>query len=248
MEDHAAAVRADITNDYQESVWKEIGNLPLNPGGTFRSVARLPRWFLPFLIVVLSSIVYQTVTGGVRMEDLKRSIQNNSSLTVEEIQRRVHNIDAQKATGFNSKQVLIGVIGLILLESVKLFGLSIVLWVLLRLLGTQTQWRMVLSICAFSSLIVVLQFVLRTPLVLLKHTALIETGPALILGPDQQGGFLYNFLANFDVFVIWKVVLLVLGLELAAGIARSRAAWCVLSLWGVWILLTTALGDLVKIV
>jgi hypothetical protein len=182
------------------------------------------------------------------MEDLKRKIQSNSALSVEEVQRRLHNIDAQKAAGFSSKQVLIGVAGLVLLESLKLFGLSLVVWLSLRLFGVQPAFRTILSICAFCSLVVVPQFALKAPFALLKHTTLIETGPALMLGPDQQGGLLYNFLANFDVFVIWKVGLLAAGLHLAISISRSKAVQCVGCLWGGWILLTTLLGDLVKIV
>jgi hypothetical protein len=47
---------------------------------------------------------------------------------------------------------------------------------------------------------------------------------------------LHSLAASIDVFTIWVLALLVIGLAIAAKVSRKKAATLVLSLWGIYVL------------
>jgi hypothetical protein len=101
-------------------------------------------------------------------------------------------------------------------------------------LETRARYATVLGVVGLASVPAGLREILRVPLQALNGTLDVYFSPAVLTGTRGVGGFALNFL---DVFDLWILALLILGLSVATGIPRGRAAMLVLPLWGIYCLL-----------
>ena len=120
------------------------------------------------------------------------------------------------------------------------------------MIGRETNFKKIFSMVAWSSLIGNLSIVLLTFLITSKGTthgigmdlSLLLTTPAI----GAEPGLLYLILSKIDLFVIWQVILWIIGLSVAYKTTTSKAAAPILLLWGLWIVVsvtfTSLLGNL----
>ena len=111
-------------------------------------------------------------------------------------------------------------------------------------LGGTGRYVMALAVISYAHLVGVVETIVRVPLMLLKQSIEVHLGPVLLLPVEMQETFVYRALAQFDVFAIWKVLLMGLGLGLAYGLVPRRTIILMVALWLVWVLATSALGGL----
>jgi hypothetical protein len=58
----------------------------------------------------------------------------------------------------------------------------------------------------------------------------------------ESKSILYRILSKFDIFVIWQIVLYIIGMSVAYKSSIQKAAVPILSLWGIWIIISVAFG------
>lgn len=86
----------------------------------------------------------------------------------------------------------------------------------------------VLAAMSYSALPAALREILRTPLQMAKGSLDVTFSPALLTGTDTVGGYALSLLDVFDLWILW---LLILGLAQVGPISTKRAAALVLPLW-----------------
>jgi len=64
---------------------------------------------------------------------------------------------------------------------------------------------------------------------------------------DWKYSPLFNLFDKLDIFSVWMVVLLVIGFSQVLEISKKKAAITVGYIWGIWLLLSMFVGDLVQI-
>ncbi|MFQ6092524.1 MAG: YIP1 family protein, partial [bacterium] len=111
------------------------------------------------------------------------------------------------------------------------------------LFGGQASFRQVLSMYAHAGVIAVPASVVKVPLILAQQSLRVQTNLALFLSADAEQSLLYRLLAKFDIFTIWEVILLIIGLAAIYRFSNGRASAIVLTLWGLWIAVSLALGS-----
>ena len=92
-----------------------------------------------------------------------------------------------------------------------------------KLLGGLLGYSQCLAIVAYTSLIAILQHVVKTPLVLANETMNVQIGLGMFLSEEAQKSFGGALLSSIDPFVVWMVVIAGLGLSILGQIERSRA-------------------------
>ena len=110
-----------------------------------------------------------------------------------------------------------------------------------------TNFSRVISLCAFCSLVAIPEALVRTPLVLAKGTMHIQTSAALLIPNSWQGSALHELSDKLDVFLMWKVILLALGIQAVFGLGTLKSWTIIGCLTILWILVSTTLGGLVQI-
>lgn len=204
-------------------------------------------WVMPFLLCVATAVLFQLATARYRMQDLKQEIRANPSYSSEEVGRRIANIDRQATSGVSLRQLALATGFLSAIHGVKLFGLALAIWLPLQLYSVTTTYMTIVSVCSFVFLIKIPEAVIAGVLTLLKGTARVFLGPAVVLPSEWFQSALFNALDRLDVFSLWIAILLVTALPIVAGLSRKKSALMVAYLWIVWVIAGALFGGLVRI-
>ena len=190
-------------------------------------------WLLPATLVTLLMILpAQTVLRPIYLDQQVHVIQSyleRGVLTEEQAHGALQKMDEQ--TGQQDLphlflQLLLGIAYQIalryLLPAALLFG------GVAFVMRARTRFGTVLSVVAFSSLPAGVREILRTPLRLAQGTLDVYFSPAILTGREGLAGYALDF---FDLFDIWILSLLVIGLAATTGMSYQRAAALALPLW-----------------
>jgi hypothetical protein len=93
------------------------------------------------------------------------------------------------------------------------------------LLGGRGTMQSALNIVAWASLPFAIRDVLRVVFMLAESHTIVSPG---LSGFSSTAGFVTQLLTRLDVFVIWQVILLVIGFTLTDGLPRAKAVTGVL--------------------
>ena len=111
------------------------------------------------------------------------------------------------------------------------------------LLGGRGSMQSALNIVAWASLPFAIRDLVRVAYMFMaKHTI---ASPSLS-GFAASSGFLSQLLARLDLFVIWYIVLLIIGFAIADGLARGKAIMQVVLVTLLVILAQAGLGTLMS--
>ncbi len=208
-----------------------------SPRDTFKSIDQKPTWLVPFIIVVVVSILIQFLVMDIGIKD--RIALEEARGTSEE------QIEAIR-TYADGPLVYLGVVmtpvGVLLFwaifAGILLFGGNMVM-------GGETKFKKVFSVVAWSSLIGLVGNLLKTLLIMSKGTSQgVVTSLAILLPTPElaQKTILYRILEKFDLFLIWELILWIIGLAVINRFTTKKSATLVISLWVIYAVLTIALA------
>ncbi len=211
-----------------------------SPEKSFRGIDEKPDWIWPVLVVAFLSaavlILIAPILRQVQIEHLM-AIKNLSRTEAEQLM----------AKGAKFQQIIMPISTFIMI-----FVTQIVVAFFFYLVGTVFMGGMVpyvkvLSMWAYTSLAVgIVAMIVRVPIILAKKTVAVQTNLAAFLSPDSKGTILYKILASFDVFILWQLVLMVIGFTVVYKFNSKKSATVVFGLWAVWVVISVLLRSLFK--
>ena len=101
-----------------------------------------------------------------------------------------------------------------------------------------------LTVSAYSSLVQALKGIIVTPLMLSKKSMEVHTGLGLLLPAEMMNSFAGRFLAGIEIFSLWQVVIVAVGISALGNVDTRKALVPVLVLWLIWLLIAAGLGGL----
>ena len=126
----------------------------------------------------------------------------------------------------------------------SLFQAAILLALTNFVLNGKITYKKTLSVVSYSALVDLPAAIVALPVVLAKGPAKVQVGLGLLLPRSMEGSYLFDFLSMINLFSIWQLGLIAIGLGIIAGIQTRRAAYGVFGLWIVYILVAAALQSL----
>ena len=111
------------------------------------------------------------------------------------------------------------------------------------LLGGRGSMQGALNIVAWGSLPFALRDLLRIVFMLSTGHAIVSPG---LSGFVSSTGFVAQLLMRFDIFLIWNLILLVIGFSIAEGLSRGKAVAGVLTVILLVLLAQSGLGALLS--
>lgn len=229
------------------SVWTVMADVFIEPSRAFRATADRPRFLIPFLVIVLVVLGQLLVTNDIRMDDLARQIRNNQTMAPEEVERRLANIEAQRSPEWHWSGLAHGLAFVTLGKGVQLLAMSAAIWLGLQFSIKRPRFRHVLAVCTLAMLIALPEAALSSALAFVKGTTDITLGPAVLLPRAWKHSPLHRLCFQIDIFTVWTMILLIIGLPVATGVSRRLAGVTVGYLWVVWLLIAMFVGRLVQI-
>jgi len=228
----------ETTTTNEMSTMQKIIGIFTAPRRTFEAIDQNPTWFVPFIIVVVFFLIFQMLTIDIQM-DYRVEIMETQDMP----QERMEMAKSQMQGPFKYVGVAVGPIGMLVVFLIfaALFYLAGNI-----MIGGDSSFKKVFAIVTWTGLIGVVSITIMTLLILSKGTLhgvaldlsiLLDT-PAI----GEEKSVLYRVLSKFDVFVIWEIVLYIIGLSVTYKSTVQKAAVPVLLLWAVWIIISVSLG------
>jgi len=78
-------------------------------------------------------------------------------------------------------------------------------------MGGSAKYGQLLNITAWAFMINILETIIKIPLMLSKWSLEVFTGLG-VLGIGEKGTFINSLLAGIDIFAIWRIVLIAIGM------------------------------------
>ncbi|UCF70583.1 MAG: YIP1 family protein [candidate division WOR-3 bacterium] len=210
------------------------------PSKIFSTLREKPRWITPLIIIV----VVIALTAGLTMTFAREAILSqqeevlrNRGLTEEQLQQAMEFTSGPLAAISSAVSAVIFTVILLLI-----FALVVNLFI--PLFGGESGFKKVFSVICHAMLVVVPAAVLKVIIVALSKSPYVTTSLAL-LGPNlDKGSFAYQLLAGFDVFTIWEMILVALGISITNSLVKKNAYILVFLVWFVSIFIGIGLGSI----
>ncbi len=181
------------------------------PSETFEAVAEqrsAADWLVPTLLVAAVIFVSTYLT---------------SPIYVAEALKQIPAEQRGEMGGAGEAMRISGLIAAPVMTFVMLFIGAAIYLLVGKLLGGLLGYGHCLAIVAYTSLITILQHLVKTPLVLATETMDVQIGLGMFLAEEARKGFAGALLSSVEPFVVWMVVIAGLGLSIVGQIERSRA-------------------------
>ncbi len=241
----------EMNSDTAPSPWNRVLLTFTSPSKAFRGATLGSSWWLPYLLLALVSLGYAgTVGAKVGWEAVTRNNLQNAP-------KQQARMDALSAAQGEAQIATIARITRVSTYAGSviaplLFG-AIVAGLLLATLnfgfGGHARFGPLFAVYFFSSLPQIVKVLLVGAMLWLgldgdafQISNPIGSNPAFYLQGSGISRLLLSILTWVDVFVIWQLVLLIIGSAIVAGVNRGKAATAVLGWTGVFIGIGAALA------
>jgi hypothetical protein len=185
------------------------------------------KWWIPVLIVAAISIAVTiyTIPNFVLPEQA-------TAIRASVLERGGTAEQAEQAIAMSGKVALpMGIIFAALGSFAVLFIAAGVIHLLMKMVGGKGKFRNARAVWAYTTLVYGLGALIKLPLMISKRSMFVETSPTLFFKALEPSDKLYKFLSGFDIFTIWQVVLLIIGLAVAYKTSMTKSGVIIVVLW-----------------
>ena len=185
------------------------------PSETFEAVAEqrsAADWLVPTVIAALAIFFSTYLTSSIYVAE-----------AMEQMQQQTPAEQSGAIEGTGDAIRISGLIAAPVMTFVMLFIGAAIYLLVGKLLGGLLGYGHCLAIVAYTGLLVILQHIVKTPLVLANETMKVQIGLGMFLSEEARQSFGGALFSSIDPFVVWMVVVAGLGLSIVGQIERSRA-------------------------
>jgi len=222
----------------------------ISPGETLADVARKPDFLAPLILLVLGAIaVTETMLWKIGLERIVRmSIEQSgraSSMSPEQMDQAVHQGARIGGILAHIGGVVGPPIGLLIIAALGLLVVNLIL-------GAQAKFKTVFSLICYADLVTLLGALMAVAVILFgdpDHFNAQNPVPANVgffLNPHEVSKPLYSLASSADIFTIWFLILIAIGLSEGTGRkVKPLSIFLVYAgFWVIWILVKMGLSML----
>jgi hypothetical protein len=229
--------------------FSRITGVFFEPKKAFTDIAARPRWIVPVVLILLVSMVLMmiyTQRGGwrVMMEQQMASSSRTAQLSPEQRQQQIE-IGVKYAS-------LSAYITPILIPLSLLIMAGVLTGITAGILSAPVRFSQVFAIVCYANLVGVIRGLLVLVVLLMKNITDFDlrnpmmSNPGYFLDPKTSSKFLFSLAGALDLFSLWIMLLIAIGLKAAAGkkLSFGGAFFAVALPWAVWVLGAAALAGI----
>lgn len=217
------------------------------PKKTFTDIAERPRWIVPVLVTIVMSVVFLMVfTSRIGWESYMHRVMDNNP-------RMAQLTPEQRDNVFNTQVKLAPVFGfasvVVFIPLSLIVSAGVIVGIVKSLLGAPITFKQVFAIMSYaflprvllSVLAIVVMYVTKNPEDFDLQNPFFSN-PAALMDPLTSSKFLYSLAGSLDVFSIWVILLVAIGLKAAGGkrLSFGGALFSVVLPWAVITLIRAA--------
>ncbi len=118
--------------------------------------------------------------------------------------------------------------GILIMIPVAIAVKGLVIYGFMQLFNGKGTVKQSISIVANAYIVTILGYFIKTPLAMMTGNYGVSFSPALFLSKEQLLGPYGSVLANFDVFIIWYLIVSIIGVTVIHKTSKGKAAVAVL--------------------
>lgn len=216
------------------------------PSKTFTDILRKKSWWLPFLIIVITSYLFGfAVTQKVGLDQLaSKAIEQR----VEKTGQPIPPEQMEKSVTF-TKAIFKGTfIAYPVIYILSMLVLALLLWLGFNfILGGSSTFGQMLSVSIYASLVGIIRSVIAVATIWFGNNDNFDlqnpagTNPGYFLSADASKG-LIAFMTSLDVTTLWMLALCALGAAIVAKVKVRSGMVLVFAAWFIFVLLKTVIA------
>jgi len=222
------------------SLWARIWGILSSPKETFADIVARPRWFGMMVAVILVTTVFM---GGFLMTPVgKQAYVDNSVRSTERFGGQVNEQQyamMEKMAAYAAPITVVAVAVFTPLMWAIVAGLLFA--VFNAAMGGDGSFKQVFAVVAYSSAVSIVQQVFVTPLNYVRESMSSATNLAVFLPMLDEGSFLARLLGMVDLFIVWWVIVLSIGLGVLYRRKTGPIAIGLFAVYGVIAVIVAAL-------
>jgi len=182
-----------------------------SPRSTYADVAARPRWLGVFVVVLVTTIV--PVSWLLSTEVGQRAVIDQQLQTLEAFGRTINDEQYRQMERMAPYSVYFAAVSqIIFLPIVTLVIAGVVFAIFNGALGANATFKQVFAVVAFSGVVMALRTLFATPLNYARESLSSPTNLTAVLPFFEDNTFAARLLGSIDLFLIWWVVNLAIGL------------------------------------
>ena len=241
MSDITPAAEAPLPEKTSSPLSRIVGVF-VSPSSTFADIARRPDWIVPILLLlVVSYVSVFMIAGKIDFNTVYRQAMEAQHMPPDQ-QERALRIATSIGKSIMYVAPFFSIGGLVIA--------ALLLWLGLRMLGGQLTFLQSFAVTAYAWMPHVLAGIIGIIVSMSRKTigveelqTLVHSNPAFLVSM-KTNPVLFNFLSTLDLFSIWVIILLTIGLSIAAKVSKVKAFAVVITLWAVYVLFRVGQGAL----
>ena len=222
----------------------------ISPTETFADVARRPGFWAPLIVLVLATVaMIETMTWKIGLERLARmgveQSSRASSMSPEQINQAV-------STGVKVARVTMPIFAVLGPPIVLLIIAGVGILIVNVVFGGRAGFKTVFSLVCYADLVSLLGVIMAVAMMFFgdpdhfNSQNIMPSNVGFFLNPHEVSKPLYSLATSADIFSIWLLILLGVGLSKGAG-GKVKPMPTFLAFAGVWILYVLAKAGLAMI-
>lgn len=217
----------------------------LAPTRLFERLKEKPTWLIPLIVVVVANLAVTGLSTQYFDWDAQREAaverMQGRGMTEEQIDQALEGME--KFTGNPVARIGFPLVSALLTQVIFILFVTLIYNLALPLLGASGSYKRSLAVISWASLVAVPGAIVRSVLVLLKRSAEVNTS-LLAAFPGIESKFLGVVLGRIDLFAIWQLILVGLGLKIVFDIKGSKSYWLAIAVWALLTLVFALLAML----
>ena len=226
----------------------EVGRITgvlIDPKKAFADIAARPSWIVPIILSIVFGLAFvYFFSSRVGWDRYFHQLAETSS--------RMQQMDAQARDNAIQMQVKMGpmfgyIFGVIGPPLMALIVGGVVL-VMCKMGGAALTFKQTFAMSAWASMPRVVAGILSIVVMFIKNpddfnlqNPLVFNLGAFMQPPPNSGKFVYSLATSVDLFTIWSILLLAVGISVAARkVSFSKAVMLVATPWIIWVLVSSA--------
>lgn len=203
-----------------------------DPSSTYEAVRDDPGWqdwLVPTLVVCLLGAASTYLTLPLMDPETPEVRDRLARLTAEQREQTIEWVQMVRSHGWLTLPL---VNGFSTLAAVSAVLLGVARWVF----RSEAGLRHMLVVTAYGFVVKGVESLVRTPLMLISGSLMVHLGPGILVSEEMATTYLGQLLINVDVFSVWQVWVIGVGLGVVAGVPVKRSLIGVALLWGLWVI------------
>jgi len=211
----------------------DILSIFTSPSKVFSSLKERPKWVLPLVIVVVVTLIATILILSSRIGlDMRLAALKARNLPPEQLERAQRFIKGPLP-------VITGSISVLIATPIWMVIVAFIYNLCLPLVGGKGNFLKTFSVVSYSAMVRIPGIILRTLLIFIKKTPFVYTSLILFFPKIPHHSFGARFLSRLDIFTIWELILIALGLEIITDVKGKKTYYLVFGIWLLYLLLTS---------